>query len=70
MLGCALPRRERAERWLANLSMFVQLPVGILIYQTPRTIAVPLVFVRFAYFLTALVLVGVAFGRETRASTD
>jgi hypothetical protein len=70
MVGCALPRRDRIERTLANLSMLVQLPVGILIYQTPRAIAVPLVFARFAYFLTALALVGLAFGKETRASTD
>lgn len=61
LLGLALPRRTREERALANLSLFVQLPVGILIYVAPAAVAVPLVFVRFSYFLTALLLVARVF---------
>jgi hypothetical protein len=63
LLGFALPRRTAKERLLANLCVFVQLPVGILIYVVPRALAVPLVFTRFAFFLTALILVGSIFGR-------
>jgi hypothetical protein len=62
LLGIALPRRTGTERTLANLSWFVQLPVGILIYVTPHGVALPLVFVRFTYFLVALALVAVAYG--------
>lgn len=57
LLGLVLPRRNARERLLANLSLFVQLPVGILIYVTPAAVAFPLVFVRFLYFLAALALV-------------
>lgn len=57
VLGLVLRRRDAKERLLANLSLFVQLPVGILIYVTPAAVAFPLVFVRFLYFLVALALV-------------
>src|SRR5216683_249770 len=63
LLGLALPRRTPAERALSNLSLFVQLPVGVLIYVTPQAVSVPLVFVRFAYFVTALILVAMIFGK-------
>ncbi|MFT3775844.1 MAG: hypothetical protein QM820_61655 [Minicystis sp.] len=62
LLGFALPRRTMRERALANMSWFLQLPVGILIYVTPTAVAFPLVFVRFTYFLSALALVGLIFG--------
>jgi hypothetical protein len=61
VLGLALPRRTAAQRWLANLSCFVQLPVGVLVYVTPPALSLPLVFVRFGYFLVALILAGEAF---------
>jgi hypothetical protein len=64
LLGFAFPRRTRGERALAGLSWFVQLPVGVLIYVTPHAVSLPLVFVRFAYFLTALILVGVVYGKK------
>jgi hypothetical protein len=67
LLGLALPRATLRQRVLANLSVFVQLPVGILIYVAPSAIAVPLVFVRLAYFVTALILVSGLF-RATSAS--
>ena len=57
LLGLALPRRSARERLLSNLSLFVQAPVGILIYVAPAAVAFPLVFVRFLYFLAALALV-------------
>jgi hypothetical protein len=63
LLGFALPQRTRAQRALARLSWFVQLPVGLLIYVTPHAVSVPLVFVRFGYFLAALILAGEGFGR-------
>lgn len=56
LFGAALLGRTRAERTLARLAWYVQLPVGLLIYVTPHAIALPLVFVRFAFFLTGLVL--------------
>jgi len=62
LLGLALPRdRSRA---LANLSIFVQLPVGVLIYVVPRALAVPLVFARFTYFVVALLLLAKMFGAQ------
>ncbi len=63
LLGFALPRRTPAERALSFLTIYVQLPVGILIYVTPPAVALPLVFVRFSFFVAALSLVAVCFGR-------
>jgi hypothetical protein len=68
LLGFALRRDVRAERALAHLSWFVSLPVGILIYVTPREVAVPLVFVRFAFFVSAFLLVAFCFGRARSGS--
>ena len=66
LLGLALPRRRASERWLAWLSCYVQLPVGMLVHVTPPGVAVPLVLLRLAYFVTALVLLGWAFGPPRR----
>ncbi len=66
LLGFAFPRRTRAERAMGYANWFVQLPVGILIYVVPRTIAVPLVFVRFTYFVGGLVLIAMVV-REKKA---
>ena len=66
--GSVLARRQAlffeltTLRLLANLSVFLQGPVGVAIYVLPRAWAVPLVFVRFGYFLVALGLVGWIFG--------
>lgn len=68
LLGLALPRQTAKERLLANLCCFVQLPVGILIYVTPHAVSVPLVFVRFAFFLSALILVASIFGEQRRGA--
>ena len=62
LLAFALPRRSFKERLLANLCAFVQLPVGILIYVTPRAVSVPLVFARFSFFLAGLILIASIFG--------
>jgi hypothetical protein len=67
LLGCALPHSAPGERMLQRLSWFVQLPIGILIYVTPRAVSVPLVFVRFTYFVTALALVARLFGPRPSA---
>ena len=66
LLACALPRRTRAERLLVGLS-FAQLPVGILIYVTPRALSFALVFVRFSYFVAALVLIASFFASGSGA---
>jgi len=64
LLGLALPRQQRAARLLAQLLVFVQLPVGILIYVTPPLVSLPLVFVRFSLFVAGLLLLAEAFGHE------
>jgi hypothetical protein len=68
LLGLALPRNGRRERWLAGLCCYVQLPVGLAIHVLPSALAVPLVFVRFTYFVSALVLVGWIFGEPGAAN--
>lgn len=70
LLGFALPRRTAKQRLLGNLSWFVQLPVGVLIYVVPHSVAVPLVFARFAYFVTALLLIATIFrAGQTRTAS-
>jgi hypothetical protein len=66
LLAFSLPRRTLPERVLAYLSFFVQLPVGILIYVTPKSIAVPLVFVRFGYFLAGFALLALTAGKPSQ----
>lgn len=56
LLGCALPRETAAWRTLVRLMTWVQWPVGIAIYVVPHGLAVPLVFVRFAFFLASFML--------------
>ena len=62
LLGLAMPRVTQAQRLLANLSVYLQLPVGVAIYVLPQALAVPLVFVRFSYFVLALAMVGWLYG--------
>lgn len=66
LLGLALPRQTRAQRALGGMMCFVQWPVGVAIYVVPHALAVPLVFVRFAFFLAAFVLTAWIFGNTTR----
>jgi hypothetical protein len=68
LFAFAIPRTTAQGRALAHLSWFVQLPVGVLIYVVPHVVAVPLVFVRFAYFVSALALAPGALG--PRDSSD
>ncbi|MBV8605675.1 MAG: hypothetical protein JO224_13390 [Pelomonas sp.] len=56
LLGLGLPRADMKQRLLAKLLVFVQWPVGVAIYVLPQSIAVPLVFVRFAFFLASFTL--------------
>jgi hypothetical protein len=64
LLGFVMPRRSVLERLFVYLSWYVQLPVGILIYVTPQAVSVPLVFVRFAYFVAALLLLAEIYRRR------
>ena len=61
LLSFVLPRETAVERALVLLLRWVQLPVGLLVYLTPPSIAVPLVMARFAFFLVASTLVALAF---------
>ena len=61
LLSFALPSETRVERALIVLLRWVQLPVGLLIYLTPPAVAVPLVMVRFAFFLVSSLMVAYAF---------
>ena len=69
LLGFALPRRTAGERALAGLSWFVQLPVGVLIYVTPRG-GVVAAGVRALHLLRrgAVLLVASRFGADARAA--
>jgi hypothetical protein len=60
LLGYALPRTTRLERALAFSLRWVQLPVGVLIPVMPHALAVPLVMVRFTFFLAALLALAAA----------
>jgi hypothetical protein len=66
LLGLALPRADRRQRVLAGLLVFVQWPVGVGIYVLPGSLAVPLIFVRFAFFLAAFGLLASIHGRSPR----
>ena len=64
LLGFVLPCETRLERALCFALRWVQLPVGLLIYLTPREIAVPLVMIRFTFFLLALLALAAVFRRR------
>jgi len=64
VLGTALPRKDAMQRALANLMIFVQWPVGVAIYVLPQSLALPLVFVRFTFFLAAFALVALIHGQR------
>ena len=68
LLGLALPRNDARQRALAGLMVYVQWPVGVAIYVLPRAIAVPLVFVRFAFFLASFALVASIYGPRRGAA--
>jgi hypothetical protein len=54
MLGWVFPQETWLERAFCFALRWIQLPVGMLIYLTPQVIAVPLLIVRTAFFLLAL----------------
>jgi hypothetical protein len=68
LLSLGLPRETPRQRLLANLGLYLQLPVGVLIYVSPEMIAFPLVFVRFTYFVLGLGLIGWEFGAAGRGA--
>ena len=61
LLGIALPAETAAERLLCFLLKWVQMPVGVMIYLVPPPFSVGLVLVRFAFFLTSLLLLASIF---------
>jgi hypothetical protein len=64
LLSFALPNETPLERALCFALRWVQLPVGLLIYLTPASIAFPLIIVRFSFFLFALTALGCVFRRH------
>jgi hypothetical protein len=68
LLSLGLPRETPGQRVLSNLGLFFQLPVGVLIYVSPEVLALPLVFVRFSYFVLGLALIGWEFGPAARGA--
>ncbi len=65
MLGLVLPTNTPALRLLAFLLLYVQWPVGILIYVGPDTWVRPLVILRFSFFLTGLLILALTDWRKT-----
>jgi hypothetical protein len=64
LMGFALPNKTWLENALCFALRWVQLPVGLLIYLVPREISVPLVMVRFTFFLLALLAFAAIFRRN------
>lgn len=54
MLGWVFPKQTPLEKAVRFALLWVQLPVGLLIYLTPASIAFPLVVVRTTFFLFSL----------------
>jgi hypothetical protein len=65
LLGFVLPTSTAALRSLAFLLLYVQWPVGILIYVGPDTWVRPLVILRFSFFLTGLLILALTDWRKT-----
>jgi hypothetical protein len=68
LLSFVLPDKNTMGSALCFVLRWVQLPVGLLIYLTPREIAVPLVLVRFTFFLLALLTIAWIF-RQNRSGS-
>lgn len=64
LLGLALPAQTGLERFLRFLLLWVQLPVGLLIYLVPPAAALPLVLTRFTFFFVSLLLIAAIFRRR------
>lgn len=58
-LGLALPAETQPQRALKALLVGFQGPVGVAIYVVPQALALPLVLVRFGFFVASLALVSV-----------
>jgi hypothetical protein len=57
LLSFTLPVSNALEKFLVFLLRWFQWPIGMLIYITPIEITKPLVFVRFTFFIVALLLI-------------
>ena len=60
-LGLSLPRQTILEKILCFSLIFVQAPIGILIYSAPQSFALPLVMARFAFFMFSLLATALVF---------
>lgn len=69
LIGLSLPRDTLGRTLLARASVYVQLPLGVAVYVVPAAAALPLVLLRFGYFVAALATVAVTFGAATGGST-
>jgi hypothetical protein len=69
VLGFALPADTMLLRALRHVFRWVQLPVGLLIYLVPAGLALPLVLVRFTFFVLALLALAAAFWRRPAGSS-
>jgi hypothetical protein len=63
LLGTVLPRRTMVEKLLAASLMFVQLPVGVLIYTVPP-LAPALLVVRTSSFVAGMAMIAVIYARR------
>jgi hypothetical protein len=63
LLGTVMPRRTAVDKVLAAALMFVQLPVGVLIYTAPP-LAPVLVVVRTFSFVAGMGLIAVMYARR------
>jgi hypothetical protein len=70
LLGWVLPRKTRVGMALCFALRWVQLPVGLAIYLVPAGLAVPLVIVRFAFFVLALWALAVLYGMRESGSGE
>ena len=64
MLGLVIPRDTLPLRVLSFSLLYLQWPVGMLIYAGPESWAKPLVFARLVFFLTGLTIVALADWKE------
>jgi hypothetical protein len=64
LLGTVMPRRTTVEKILAASLMFVQLPVGVLIYTVPM-LAPTLLVVRTSSFVAGMAMIAVIYARRS-----
>ena len=68
--GMVFPRRTVLERAVAATLMWVQLPLGVLIYVSEPSLARPLVIARGCFFVVGLLANAIIFGQSSAARTS